>query len=129
MRRRLGVLLVALLLGACSDGGPEGPGTLDVRVRSSLPAGAVLLEVEGRGIEGVTPRGSVRAFHEQVGTDPDGDEVHRVLLVAETPGDMEVGLRVEDVGATRPRVVVLSASDAAYQPVASVSGFAVHVLR
>lgn len=129
MIRRLGVILVALLVGACSDGGPEGPGTLDVRVRSSLPAGAVLLEVEGRGIEGVTPRGSVRAFHEQVATDPDGAEVHRVVLVADTPGDMEVGLEVEDVGAPRPRVVVLSASDASDRPMASVAGFSVQVLR
>lgn len=116
MRRLLSVaaaLLLAASTAGCDLFGPSGPGTLEATVRADEPLGALVLELEGGGVEGFEARGSVVLHGRTVSRAPDR---HRVVIVA-PPGDgIRFGIRVADVGAEPPSVLVVSAVDPANRP-------------
>ena len=104
--RLLGLLVVATLAGC--DLGPSGPGTVAGTVVGTAPLGAVVLEVTGVGITGFTGQGDTQAYGAVV-SDLEGR--HRVVLVDRAGGQIQFGIRVQDLGAERPMItVVLAAS-------------------
>lgn len=118
-------LSTALLVSACGDGGPSGPGSLQATVESgSIPVGAVVLSVEGTGVTGFSPQGSSRVFSNRLGA-----TAHRVVVVGGTPGSTPFLINVEDVGATFPAVTVLEAVSGDNQEITDVSGISVSVSR
>jgi hypothetical protein len=111
LRRWIGPLVV-LFVSAC-DGGPQGPGALLARASlegaSGGPSlGAVVLELQGSGIQGFEARGDTRLYASAV---PGKVDVHRVVLVHPSGGDLGFEILVDDVGMDRPRVTVVQAAD------------------
>lgn len=118
-------LSAALLVTACGDDGPSGPGSLQATVESSsIPVGAVVLSVEGVGVTGFSPRGTTRVFSSRLGATS-----YRVVVVGGTPGSVPFLINVEDVGATLPAVTVLEAVSGDDQAIADVGGIRVSVSR
>ena len=105
MRRRRSVLvLAALTLLAACDSGPSGPGTLSATVSGPTPLGAVLLEVTGIGVTGFVGQGDTRVYGAAVGGK------HRVVAVTGSGGTLRIGIKVDDLGAEPPVVVVLTSA-------------------
>lgn len=118
-------LSAALLVAACGDSGPSGPGSLQATVNSgSIPVGAVVLAIEGMGITGFSPQGTTRVFSNRLSA-----TTHRVVVVGGTPGSVPFLINVEDVGATLPAVTVIEAVSGNDQAIADVSGISVSVSR
>lgn len=109
--RLLTGLVGAILLTACSDEGPEGPGTLRATLSGPAPMGAVVVELTGPGISGIRGSGT-RVFSGEVGSE---GTTHRVVVVGESPGRLAFDIDVADLG-DRPRVTVLEAVDGANEP-------------
>ncbi len=125
MRALVFGLSAALLVAACGDGGPSGPGSLQATVESgSIPVGAVVLTVEGMGITGFSPQGTTRVFSNRLSA-----TTHRVVVVGGAPGSLPFLIIVEDVGATMPSVTVIEAVSGNDQGIADVSGITVSVSR
>ena len=103
--------LTACLLASCvltgCDAGPSGPGTISGTVVGAAPLGAALIEVTGVGITGFTGQGDTQVYGALV-SDLEGR--HRVLLVDQGGGQLQFGIRVDDLGADRPIVSVLDAA-------------------
>lgn len=117
-------MVVALVVGgACSDDRPDGPGTLTAVVDAPTPLGAVVLELRGAGVTGVTD-GRDRVVSSRVGAE---GERHRVVVVGETAGDLSFEVEVEDVAGTEPTAVVLSAVDGDDVPLLSLGGIDVRM--
>jgi hypothetical protein len=116
----------ALLLAACDDGGPSGPGAYTVRVENSEspPSGAVL-ELYGKGITGVSSSGSTRVFSVPL----TGRSGVRVVAVNPLSGPVEFRIEVKDLGRDVPRGEVLEATDAQNLPSQAVSRYKVRVFR
>ncbi|HSG47088.1 MAG TPA: hypothetical protein VLA43_04640 [Longimicrobiales bacterium] len=110
-RRLLGALLAGILLGVpgCDDG--RGPGTLRLEISAPVALGGVVVELRGRGIEGVDdlPGGWVEGY---AFTDAAGAPGYRVVAVLSAPGRFDLGVRVADLDARLPSVQVLEASGA-----------------
>ncbi len=107
-RTALGLALAcAVVLGAC-DSGPSGPGTLEARVQGEA-VGAVVLEVEGRGIRGFVGRGSAQVYSAAV---PGRTDVHRVILVDPLGGEIAFAVEVDDRRMEGPVVTVVEAAGA-----------------
>lgn len=107
-RRLLATALVALLagVGGCDLFGPSGPGTLEATVSAGEPLGGLVLELRGPGITGFEARGDTRVFSRSAAT-PDGR--HRVVLVGPEGSPLRFGITVEDLGADKPTLLVVSA--------------------
>ncbi|HZD05478.1 MAG TPA: hypothetical protein VE173_11180 [Longimicrobiales bacterium] len=95
---------------------------------STEPAGAVIVELRGSGIESVEGLGATSAFAALVGTGS-GSETWRVVLVTPTPGEMDFEVAVEDLGEGEPRGVVMSAVDGQNLPLGGLASFSVEVSR
>lgn len=130
-RRLLAVTSFSLLVvaGSCGDSGPRGPGTWTARVRSSTaPAGAVIVELQGSGIESVEGLGATSAYAAMTGRGT-GSETWRVVLVTPSPGEMDFEVAVEDLGEGAPRAVVVSAVDGDNLPLGGLASFSVEMSR
>lgn len=110
LRVRLTVLAGVLLLGAGGCDGDRGPGTVRLRVAGEVPLGAVVVELVGKGIEGVDPipDGWVEGAPVQEGT---GNRAYRIVAVLQEPGMVDVGVRMADLDDPLPRVTVVEAAD------------------
>jgi hypothetical protein len=93
---------------AACDFGPSGPGTLVARV-SADAVGAVVLEVEGRGIQGFSGRGSTQVYSAPL---PERPNVHRVILMDSEGGELGFEVRVDDRGMDGPFISVVQAAGA-----------------
>jgi len=102
--RGIAALLTLALLAACD---PSGPGSIVGNVTGTA-LGGVVLEVEGVGIQGFGARGATRAYSAPV---PNRTNVHRVILVSPTPGELEFEIMVEDLGLEGPVITVIEATD------------------
>ena len=111
--RRVLALGLLALVAACSDGGPKGPGTYTAMVEVvGPPAGAVILDVTGTGINGFEGTGDTQIFstvRDQVGG------VHRVIAVSAT-GALGFRIRVAQVELGLPTVVVVDAAGTDNRP-------------
>ena len=109
MSTRWTFLATALLVVAIGcDSGPSGPGALIGRV-SGPSLGAVLMEVEGAGINGFSGLGDTQIYTNE---HPDRPGAHRVLLVHPQGGDMSFEIAVDDVGMEGPSVIVIQVAGA-----------------
>ncbi len=111
MRRLVSAAVALLLVGSasgCDLFGPSGPGTLEATVRADEPLGALVLELQGGGVEGFEARGGVILHGRTVSQAQDR---HRVVLVAPAGEAFRFGIRVADLGADPPSVLVVSAVD------------------
>lgn len=120
-RTLLGAALAGLLLGAsaCDEG--RGPGTLRLDVSAPVALGGVVVELRGKGIEGVDdlPGGWVEGY---AFTDAAGEPGYRIVAVLSAPGRFDLGVRVSDLDARLPTVQVLEASGADDRPVQPLGG-------
>ena len=89
---RGGVVFAALLSMAACDSGPEGPGSLIGRATGDA-LGAVVLQVEGVGIQGFAGRGTTQVYWSG---DPGRVNTHRVILIDPQGGDLGFEIIVED---------------------------------
>lgn len=106
--RLAGLLLAGLLVvagSACSDD-PSGPGTFDVVVKAGVPLGAAVVELEGAPVDGVDEPARGWTSLRRVGPDR-----YRLMIIAETPGDLVASIRVPDVSGPLPTASVVDASD------------------
>ncbi|MGD2067844.1 MAG: hypothetical protein PVI57_04100 [Gemmatimonadota bacterium] len=106
-----------LALGGCGEDGPSGPGTLDGEVRASEILGAVVVRIEGSGIERIGGTAGTRAF---VG--PVVGESRSVILVGDGESDLRFEIDVQDVAGPRPQATVTSAVDALDEDVPGLNG-------
>ena len=106
--RRVTIAWVCIGALAACDFGPSGPGTLVGRV-SADAVGAVVLEVEGRGIQGFSGRGSTQVYSAPL---PERPTVHRVILMASEGGELSFEVRVDDRGMDGPFISVVQAAGA-----------------
>ncbi len=115
---------VALALSAC-DWGPRGPGQIRGIVTSGAsPVGAIVLEISGPGVQGVSDAGQTRVFFAEPETD-----VYRVVLVAADPDRVRFRVTMDDVRSPSLTVVVVEAVDDSNAAIADVSGIAVELNR
>lgn len=111
-------VLVSLPMTACRDNGPQGPGSWNVRVRSSgLPPGAATVELSGVFVESVDGMGPSSAFGAPLQGQVAPPAAWGVVVVSPTPGEMNFVVRVTDLAEGPPRAVVTSAVDGQNQPV------------
>jgi len=103
--KRVGLLVIGLmLLGAC-DSGPSGPGELTGVLETPGPVlGGAVLEVVGKGITGFSGSGGTHAFSAATGT----ENTYRLVLLAQVPGPLQFRVAVEDKGAKKPSVSVVT---------------------
>lgn len=101
-RRATVAVLMAGLLAAC-DSGPSGPGTLSATVSGPQALGAVLLEVTGLSVGGFVGQGDTRVYGAELSA---VDGKHRVLVVG-AGGTLRFGIKVDDLGAAAPVIVVM----------------------
>lgn len=108
------LLVLALLAAAC---GPSGPGPLTGRV-TGTDLGAVVLEVEGTGIQSFEALGSTRVY---AGPVPGLANTHRVILVSPEAGRLDFRLNVDDRDMEGPVITVIEAASASNEalPVSS----------
>ena len=97
LRRYVGVAAV-IALAAC-DGGPKGPGVINASIVSPQNLGAVVVEVEGIGIEGFVGLGGTQAYGAEVSATTGR---HRVVLVSAAGASIQFGIRVQDLGSDPP---------------------------
>lgn len=109
-----GLTAAAIVALSACDSGPRGPGTITV-VTAGPSAAAVVLEVEGAGIQGFTARGSSRVYSAAV---EGRAATHRVIVITPEPGEMVVDLEVDDVGMDGPTVRVVSAANGSNEAIA-----------
>jgi len=109
-RRMIGVLaLAAAALASGCDSGPKGPGTLNATVTGPQALGAVVLELNGGTIQGVTGQGSTQVYAASLGVGTQAR--YRVVAIAPTGTDLSFGIEVTDLGAVAPTVTVVSAAN------------------
>lgn len=116
-------LTLAVLLGGCTDEGPQaGPGSVDVRVVSPNGSeGSAVVSVFGEGIRGVSAV-SGRVFSHQVG------DTMRVVVVADTPGDLRFALTMADATAVLQGSVI-QAADGEDRLRSTVADYALEFVR
>ena len=113
-RRSILTLAAALLVAGC-DSGPDGPGTIDAVVESPQPLGAVVLELEGGGVEGFDPQGRTLVYSAAVSSTT---RKFRVILVSPDGSPLRFGIRVDNVREAQPTVTAVSAATPANVAVA-----------
>jgi hypothetical protein len=115
-RRLIGVVaLVSAALAAACDSGPKGPGTLNATVTGPQALGAVVLELGGGTVQGVTGQGSAQVYSASLGGDTQAR--YRLVVVAPTGADLRFGIEVTDLGAAAPTVTVVSAANTSNVPI------------
>ncbi|MGW8265534.1 MAG: hypothetical protein ACWGSQ_04150 [Longimicrobiales bacterium] len=103
--RRLALLVSILMLGVACDSGPSGPGELTGILETPGPdLGGAVLEVVGKGVTGFSGSGGTHVFSAATGV----ENTYRVVLLAQTPGTLQFRVSVEDTGAKKPSVSVVS---------------------
>ena len=114
-------LAAVLVLAACGDDGPKGPGDLQGTVEvGSIAVGAIVINVSGVGLGAITGVGATRAFaSDAVGASK------RFVLVTETSGALRFTLHVDDRSASTPTATVVEAIGLDNQPIANLSGIVV----
>jgi len=121
MRRRAFVVFAFLSLGAC-DSGPSGPGELNGILETPGPVlGGAVLEVVGKGITGFSGSGTTHAFFAPTGV----DNTYRVALLSETPGTIQFQVSVQDLGAKKPAVSVVSVVSGGNLPLPATADYRV----
>lgn len=115
--------VLAVLLGGCTDAGPQaGPGSVEVRVVSPNGVeGSALVSVFAQGVRGVTAV-SGRVFGQQRA------DTLRVVVVADTPGDLRFSLSMADTTAVL-QGSVLQVADAQNRLRSTVADYALEFLR
>jgi hypothetical protein len=126
MARILRMLLVVAVpaFSAACDSGPSGPGALEGRV-SAPQLGAVLLEVQGGGINGFEGRAGTRVYSSALAGRPG---VYRVIVLDRVGGELGFAIDVDDLGMEGPVVTVIQAADTGNDPM-SVGGVSVSLVR
>jgi len=120
------VLLAALSPLAACDSGPSGPGEFTAVVTApSGGVGAVILQVQGQGIQGFVGAGATEVLSNPTG----GEGTFRVVAVNEGTGTLQFTVRVQDRGAELPTASVISVAGTDNQMVASVTGYRVRFER
>ena len=101
------LLGLGLLLAGC-DSGPSGPGELTGTVQaSSQTLGGVILEVTGKGIDSFSGSGGTRVLWAATSQ----PEVYRVVAINQTPGSIQFRVSVQDLGADKPRALIVNLVD------------------
>ena len=121
------VLLVgmALTLAAC-DSGPSGPGELTGFDETPGPVlGCAVLEVVGKGITGFSGSGGTHVFSAPTGV----EATYRVVLLAQTPGQLQFRAAVQDRGAKKPAVSVVSVVSGSNLPLPATADYRVRFSR
>lgn len=103
MRR---LLMLGAALASLAGCGPEGPGALTGRVTGD-DLGAVLLRVEGAGVQSFNGLGDTQVYAAPVADRPD---THRVILVDPQGTDLAFEIQVDDRGMEGPVITVLQAA-------------------
>ena len=80
------------------------------------------------GIRSVVGVGNSEAFFAKTGGTTDGNETFRVVLVNETPGELNFRVDVSDLGDVVPRAVVVAAVDGQNQPITTLPSFSVELI-
>ena len=120
------VLLAALSPLVACDSGPSGPGQFTAVVTSpSGGVGAVILQVQGQGIQGFAGAGATEVLSNPMGS----EGTFRVVAVNEGTGTLQFRVQVEDLGAELPTASVISAAGTDNQMVVSVTGYQVRFER
>ena len=115
-------LLAALSLLTACDSGPSGPGDFTAVVTApSGGVGAVILQVQGQGIQGFQGAGATEVISNATGA----DGTFRVVAVNEGTGTLQFLVQVQDRGVELPTASVISAAGTDNQMVASVTGYQV----
>lgn len=131
--RRYGwaTLVLALLVAACGDDGPSGPGFVEVQVQASEPLGAVVLELSGGLVDGVEEAsGGWQALGDVSGGASGVSARYRLVLVREQPATrLTARIRVPDVAGQLPVATLVEATNASDQPVASLASVRAEVRR
>ena len=112
-----------LLVPACGEDGPSGPGTLDVAVSWDVPLGAATVQLAGTGIEGVSIGGG-----DWIASTPTPSGI-RVVAVSRTGGEIRFQVSVSDLAAPLPVATVLGASTADDRTLPSANGINAVVSR
>lgn len=108
MKLRFIVVVLAALVSACGDSGPQGPGSFRASVQATGPAaGAAILDVTGPGIQGFQGTGDTRVFPALIDA---AAGVHRVIAVSAS-GVISFRIQVEQVELGAPAVLVVDAAD------------------
>jgi len=129
MTRVRWLVCAVLVLAGCADD-PSGPGTYDARVRSStLTPGAVVLELTGVGIEGLTGEGGTTASWNRISGTEEGSATFRVVLVKEIPGELNFSVDVSNLENPAPTGVVVSAVHGNNVPAGDLNSFSVELIR
>ena len=101
------LLGAGLLLAGC-DTGPSGPGELTATVQApGQTLGGVVLEVTGKGVETFSGSGNTRVLWAAT----DQPEVYRVVAINQNPGSVQFQVSVQDVGADKPRALIVNLID------------------
>ena len=126
MKRFLLPLALVMIGGAGCDDGPSGPGELTGLVETPGPIlGAAVLEISGKGITGFSGSGGTRVFHSVAAQ---GDP-HRLVLLAQTPGQLQFRVSVQDLGAKRPAVSVVNVVSGENMPLPATADYKVRFSR
>lgn len=80
-------------------------------VSADAPLGAVVVELTGSGIQGVDELPGAWVEMSPVNGAPGGD-VHRLVIVLQEPGAVELGIQVADLDHRLPEARVVQASGA-----------------
>jgi hypothetical protein len=125
MKRLVLLAGMALTLAAC-DPGPSGPGELTGFVETPGPVlGGAVLEVVGKGITGFSGSGGTQVFSAPTGA----EATYRVVLLAQTPGRLQFRVSVQDRGAKKPAVSVVSLVSGSNLPLPATADYGVRFSR
>ncbi len=127
MRRFLKVMLPLLILAGCGDDDvAQGPGAITATVGTTgTPLGAVILDLDGVGFQGVHGLGTTQAYF--VG--PIGKSTFRVVVVSESGGPMRFVVDVDERSVADFVATAVAASDLDDEPIPSVDGIAIRFSR
>lgn len=121
IRRRIAFVAILLSLGlvGCQDDEPQGPGSWNVRIRSSgPPPGAAAVELRGVTIESVGGVGVTSAFGSLLAGQSGSPAAWGAVVVTPNPGEMVFSVQVAELAEGPPHAVVTSAVDGQDEPVA-----------
>ena len=124
LARLVTVIGVTLALGAC-EWGPRGMGQLRGVVTSgATPVGAIVLEINGPGVQGFSETGQTRLFFAEPSSD-----LYRVVLVAPDPDGIRFLVDVDDVRNPALTAVVVEAVDDNNVAITDLNGITVELNR
>lgn len=105
--RHVSVALAVALATACGDSGPQGPGAFVVTLQAQgPPAGAVVADVTGPGIEAIEGTGDSHVFSTVVDA---AAGIHRIIVVSAS-GNIDFRVQVDQLELGPPSVVAIDAA-------------------